>query len=304
MNQLGNYWTFDWFTLLTLTGFGVLYGVLSGWKWQPGAGLNGAGLLLMGLVQLSPLHTLGAHYLISAHMAGHMLLLLVVAPLLVLGVPKPPALHMITHLKRVSAFLGKWPWLGWMTGLGVMWFWHIPVVYDATMAHDFATAYGDIASIPLCRVAGTATAGWMNVAHVLHPLSVVLAGIFFAWPIAGPFRQYRIHPLTGVVYLFTACVGCSALGMLITFAPVGVYQTYTGADYYGLVHLVRQDWGFDPATDQQTAGLLMWVPGCFIYLAGALYLLISWLTENSPQPLPLSFETDTPTPKSPEGDFV
>ncbi|AUD05882.1 cytochrome c oxidase assembly protein [Spirosoma pollinicola] len=280
MNQLSSYWIFDWFTGLTLAGFGVLYGILSGWKWQPGAGLYSVGLLLMGLVQLSPLHTLGAHYLISAHMVGHMLLLLVVAPMLVVGLPKQLNTKIVTPLMQVSAFLGKWPWLGWLTGLGVMWFWHIPAVYDATMAHDFATAYGNILSIPLCRIGGTSTVSWMNVVHVLHPLSVVLAGICFVWPVAGPFRQYRIHPLTGVLYLFTACVGCSALGMLITFAPVGLYQTYTGVDYYGLVHLIRQDWGFDPATDQQTAGLLMWVPGCFLYLTGAMYLLFNWLMER------------------------
>ena len=280
MNQLGNYWTFDGLTLLTLTGFGVLYGVLAGWTWRPGAGLYGVGLLLLGLVQFSPLHTLGTHYLLSAHMASHMILLLVVAPLLVLGLPRPPTQRLAAPLKHLSYFLGKRPWLSWLIGLGVMWFWHIPGVHDATMAHDFATAYGDIGPIPLCRIAGTDTATWVNVAHVLHPLSVVLAGLCFVWPVAGPFNQYRIHPLTGVVYLVTACAGCSLLGLLITFAPVGIYQTYSGADYYGLVPLIRQHWGFDPATDQQTAGLLMWVPGCFLYLSGAMYLLISWLTDQ------------------------
>lgn len=278
MNQLLSLWTINWLDLLGLASFGLLYGIISGWKWQPGAGFYVAGLLLVGLAQLSPLHTLGVHYLLSAHMAEHVLLLLVAAPLLILGLPQHPTSKAERIMIRVSAFFRVWSWLGWLAGVGLMWFWHIPAVYDATMAHDFSTTYGDIAAIPLCQTAGTSAGSLANLAHVLHPVSLILAGFCFVWPILGPFGQQRLHPLTGVVYLFTACAACSLLGMLITFAPVGVYQTYEGADYYGLVRLIRHNWGIDAATDQQIAGLLMWVPGCLVYLTGAMYLLFGWLT--------------------------
>jgi cytochrome c oxidase assembly factor CtaG len=159
-----------------------------------------------------------------------------------------------------------------------MWFWHVPAIYDATVAHEYSTALGDIASIPLCRGVGELAGTLANLAHVLHPISLLLAGVCFVWPLIGPFREDRIHPMLGMIYLASSCASCSLLGLLITFAPVGVYQTYAGADYYGLLSQIQQDWGFDRAIDQQTAGLLMWVPGCLIYLTGSLYLFNNWLT--------------------------
>ena len=285
MNQLINFWTFDLISVLVLISLGCLYGFVSGWRLKPGAGLYFAGLLLIGLVQTSPLHFLGMHYLLSAHMVAHILLLLVCAPLLVLGLPLEPAARAVGSLKAVSVFFQRNPWLGWLICLITMWFWHVPAIHDAMVSPP--TVYGDI---PLCTLAGTSENLLVNLLHLIQPISLVLAGVCFAWPILGPLRSCRIHPLTGVAYLFTACVGCSLLGMLITFAPVGVYQTYGGPDYFGIAHQIRTDWGFDPATDQQTAGLLMWVPGCFIYLTGALYLLMGWLgkEEFTPtQPLPL-----------------
>lgn len=282
MNQLLNLWTINWLDLLWLIGFGLLYGTISGWRWQRGAGLYVAGLFVIGLAQLSPLHMLGMHYLLSAHMAEHMLLLLVAAPLLILGLPAHPTPKAKRVMLRLSTFFQQWPWLGWIVGVGLMWFWHIPTIYDATMAHDFSSAYDDIASIPLCQTAGSSASWLFNLAHALHPVSLILAGMAFAWPVVGPVKSGRLQPLTGVVYLFTACAGCSLLGLLITFAPVGLYQTYAGADYYGLVGLIRH-WGIDAATDQQVAGLLMWVPGCLIYLTGAMYLLSGWLTDTNEQ---------------------
>ena len=278
MNQLINFWSFDLVSAGLLIGLALVYGFVSGWRLRPGAGLYLTGLLLIGLVQSSPLHFLGMYYLLSAHMVGHMLLLLVCAPLLVLGLPKKASPGANGYLTSFSLFLQQHPWSGWLICLTTMWFWHIPAVHDALIPP--ALAYGEVGAIPLCTLAGTATSPLANLLHSLQPISLLLAGICFAWPILGPQREYRLHPLTGVAYLFTACVGCSLLGMLITFAPVGTYAVYSGADYYGIGNLVRQSWGLSRAADLQTAGLLMWVPGCFIYLTGALYLLMSWLGEK------------------------
>lgn len=278
MNLLTNFWTFDLISVLLLTGLGWLYGFVSGWRLRSGAGLYFAGLLLITLVQTSPLHFLGMHYLLSAHMVGHILLLLVCAPLLVLGLPKQPVAGATNLLTAVSVFFQRSPWPGWLVCLVTMWFWHVPTVHNAMVSHP--ALYGSIDAIPLCTLAGTSDNIRVNMLHLVQPISLVLAGVCFVWPILGPLPSYRIHPLTGVLYLFTACVGCSLLGMLITFAPVGVYQTYGGPDYFGIAHQLNTHWGFDRATDQQTAGLLMWVPGCFIYLSGALYLLMGWLRKE------------------------
>lgn len=273
MNSLMTYWSFDLVSVLLVLTLGFGYGSASGWRLQRGAGLFGAGLTLLALVQFSPLHTLGITCSMSAHMISHMLLLLVVAPLLVLGLPRRPVGRAGAVIDRTSAFFKNVPWLGWLVGLGTMWFWHIPTVYGSSVAHS------DL--IPLCTLAGPSADWSTNLIHLAHPISLVLAGICFAWPVLGPQTARRIFPLTGVLYLFTACVGCSLLGMLITFAPAGSFNAYASAPtYYTMLSTLPAGWQLAPAVDQQTAGLLMWVPGCLVYLTGALWLFMAWITDE------------------------
>lgn len=270
-----HYWSFDLVSVGLLLALGLFYGSASGWRWQRGAGLYAAGLALLALVQFSPLHTLGITCSMSAHMIGHMLLLLLAAPLLVLGLSRQPVGRAKGFIDRLSAVFQAVPWLGWIIGLGTMWFWHIPGVYRASVAHD------DAGIIPLCTLAGPSTDWTVNLLHLAHPVSLVLAGICFAWPVLGPQPDRRIFPLTGVLYLFTACVGCSLLGMLITFAPAGSFAAYApGQTYYAMLSALPTGWQLAPAVDQQTAGLLMWVPGCLVYLTGALWLFFAWLTNE------------------------
>ncbi len=276
MMPVMHYWTFDLASLAILLALGLLYGSMAGWRRQRGAGLYGAGLVLLALVQFSPLHTLALTCSMSAHMIGHMLLLLVVAPLLVLGLPRRPTSWSATYIDRLSAFFSTAPWLGWLTGLGTMWFWHIPATYRASLAH------GDTGIIPLCTLAGPSTDWAANLIHLVHPISLVMAGVCFAWPLLGPRPSQRMFPLTGVLYLFTACIGCSLLGMLITFAPAGSYYPYVpGQSYYAMLSVLPTGWPAEPAVDQQMAGLLMWVPGCLIYLTGAISLFIHWITDDN-----------------------
>jgi len=116
---------------------------------------------------------------------------------------------------------------------------------------------------------------------LLHAGSMLLAGILFSWPLAGPFPEMHIHPLSGIIYLSTACISCSLLGLLITFAPVNTFHHYgmAGSSMNGMPF---NPWGLSPATDQQAAGLIMWVPCCFVYLSGCLYLLGRWFAAKDP----------------------
>jgi cytochrome c oxidase assembly factor CtaG len=270
-----HYWSVDLASVGLLLALGWFYAGASGWRLQRGMGLYVAGLVLLALVQFSPLHLLGMTCSMSAHMISHMLLLLLVAPLLTLGLPRQPVGRAGLVIGRVSAFFQAVPWLGWLIGLGTMWFWHIPGVYAASIAHT------DAGVVPLCTLAGPSTDVWTNLIHLAHPVSLVLAGVCFIWPVLGPQPNRRVFPLAGVLYLFTACVGCSLLGMLITFAPIGSFQAYASSPtYYALMSLLPTSWQLEPAVDQQTAGLLMWVPGCLVYLTGALWLFFSWLTSS------------------------
>jgi cytochrome c oxidase assembly factor CtaG len=86
-----------------------------------------------------------------------------------------------------------------------------------------------------------------------------------------------MSPLAGVAYLFSACVGCTLLGVLITLSPIEVCPAFLHpADGLGVLPLIRQGWGLSAAEDQQIGGLLMWVPACAVYTSGILGMLARW----------------------------
>lgn len=223
-------------------------------------------VLLIIISVCSPLHWLGAHYLFSAHMVSHISLFLIVPPLLVLAIPAGVNENKNYFINKITKLIAAAPWLAWMLGIGIMWFWHIPSIFDSAMpAH---------------------AAGINGFLHHVQSISLVIVGIIFWWPVFGPLHNYRLPALKGVLYLFTACISCSLLGLLITFSPAGIYSYYgTLSDPNGFTAFIRNDWGITAETDQQMAGLIMWVPGCLIYLSGALYLLKNWFAEKEVLPL-------------------
>ena len=90
--------------------------------------------------------------------------------------------------------------------------------------------------------------------------------------------EQRISPAGAVLYLFSACVACSVLGILITFAPVSVCPIYATppTDHLGILNLIQATWGFTTEKDQQIGGLLMWVPMCLVYLGAIVAQLSRW----------------------------
>jgi cytochrome c oxidase assembly factor CtaG len=181
-------------------------------------------------------------------------MLLVFGPLLLMSVPERLSPGAGRLISKWSVFLSKHAWVAWLTGVGIMWFWHIPAVFDAAMQADG----GIHALLP-----------------VMQTLSLLLAGIIFSWPVIGPFPNLRIHPLTGIIYLASACASCSLLGLLITFAPPGIYY------HYAEIKMAYNPWHLTAIADQQAAGLIMWVPCCFVYLSGCLWLLMRWFASAS-----------------------
>jgi cytochrome c oxidase assembly factor CtaG len=240
--------------------------VLSGWTWNPAVILTGAlalvvyvaafrdrrrigwfatalGVLLLTL--LSPLNTLADGYLFSAHMAQHILLLLIVPALLLLSLPRPFSL-------AVGPRIFWHPLAGWLAGVGAMWFWHAPALRNAA-----------VTSRPV---------------HALQIVSLLVLGSLFWRQILAPREQERLSPPGAVLYLFSACFTCGMLGIIITFSPVTVCSIYTmqSSDPLGMLRTIRTDWGFSPERDQQIGGLLMWVPMCLIYLSAIFAQIARW----------------------------
>ena len=217
-----------------------------------------AGVTVLCLSLISPIDPLGDQYLFSAHMLQHLLLILVVPPLLILGLPPARVTSWLRHsaVRRAESILGR-PSTAWSANMLMMAVWHIPALYNAANA---TTAI-----------------------HIFEHLTFLVTGCMFWWPIFTPRREERLRPSTAILYLFGAAVVSTVLGIVITFLPVGHYQPYLHpADELGALHLVRETWGISATEDEKLAGLLMWVPGCTIYFAVLLLELARWY--QTPEP--------------------
>ena len=271
MHSLLTYWHLDFPLLIFLICICLLYISMGGFKNNNKSVYFLTGLILIIFSIASPLHFLGENYLMSAHMLVHVILLLIAAPLLVLGIPEN---NRNNFLSRLSGKISKIPWLAWMTGVCIMWFWHIPIIFNHLfLTHD---QRGEMN-------------GGLNSVYILndiHLISLIIAGIIFSLPVAGPNPRRRLLPLNAVLYLSAACIFCSILGLMITFAPAGIYTGYIHIDdRFGFLYMIRNQHGISALIDQQMAGLIMWVPGCLIYLSASMYLLLKWFKEKNTQPL-------------------
>ncbi|MFA8020783.1 cytochrome c oxidase assembly protein [Bremerella cremea] len=211
-------------------------------------------VLLMAFV--SPIGVLARGYLFSAHMIQHLLLLLIIPLCLMLSLPQG-AFASIAESPRMMS-LRKWfahPMLGWVLGLGAMWFWHVPSLCSAATQSDLL--------------------------GVIRSATFLLAGLAFWWPIYAPLEKYRLDPLTSVVYLFSACLGCTLLGIYITFTTVSVCPAFANpVDRIGILTAIYQA-GLSPSVDQQLGGLLMWVPPCSLYVCAIVSVLCRWYSAES-----------------------
>ncbi len=141
--------------------------------------------------------------------------------------------------------------VAWILGVGSMWIWHIPSLYVAMKESTFLMT--------------------------LNIVSMLVFGIIFIWPVFAPVRFMKLEALQIALFLFTACVGCTVLGIYITFMPVSLYTSVLTGHNEAIMSLVRNNWGIDPVTDQKMGGLMMWVPACFIYVTNILINLSRWL---------------------------
>lgn len=267
MRSLFSYWHFDPIIIAFVVVLCVLYFYALNFKVVKNCFYFFSGILILIICVASPLHFIGENYLFSAHMAIHVLLLLIAAPLLVKGIPTENKFK--KTLRSFSNKIIAIPFAAWFIGVVIMWFWHIPYIFDQLfiMNHETQSVNHNMGAL-----------------MYVHLLSILVAGLIFSWPVINPYHQYRISPLSGVLYLSTACIFCSLLGLLITFARPGMYTGYTHSmDQDVYLSMIRNKWGISEPADQQMGGLIMWVPCCLIYLSASMYLLVSWFNTKKEQ---------------------
>jgi cytochrome c oxidase assembly factor CtaG len=228
----------------------------------------GLGLTLLLLAFISPIGTLADGYVFSAHMIQHLFLLLLVPLCLILAVPRATVEPLFKRARWNR--LGYWlavPLLGWILGVGAMWFWHVPSLCNVSTQNASVGGFRDT--------------------------TFVLAGLAFWWPIYAPLPRYRMAPLPGIAYLFSACLGCTLLGIYITFTTISVCPAFAHPVGHAAVMQELRASGFTPEVDQHLGGLLMWVPPCTLYVANIIALLCRWYSEGtSPETLSQIQRTD------------
>jgi putative membrane protein len=192
-----------------------------------------AGAVVLFVALGPPLDDWADHYLLTAHMVQHLLLILLAAPLLLYGTPAW-MLEPLTR-NRVTNAIGYWltrPIVAYAIANAVFVIWHVPLFYESALR-----------SQPV---------------HVFEHMTMLGAAILAWWPTLGPLPQWPqlalpLHSL----YYFAMTIPGSAIGAFITFAAPGLYAPYDTAP---------RIFGIDLATDQHLAGLLMWVVVSAIYL--------------------------------------
>lgn len=253
---MSHFWltAWDWEPSIVAGCAGLLavYAAGARFRFSKRAWLYAAGVIVLLLTLVSPLDALSDTYSFSAHMLQHMLLILAVPPMLLLGIPREMAQKALQYpwVSRLETFLSK-PVLAWSLGVGALWLWHWPPIYNAALASEQI--------------------------HIVEHLSFLAASTIFWWPVISPVEQLRLPPLEAVGYLFGACSAHTVLAILLTFAPLGHFPAYINPpDSYGILPILRGDWGLTPLADQQWGGLLMWVPACLVYLSFILATLGRW----------------------------
>lgn len=267
-HDLWQAWNWDPWLLFGLTLTAYLYGRGVYALWQRagvGRGVTGRQLWFFGLglfslvvALISPLDAL-SEALFSAHMVQHMVLLYLAPLLLVLGAP--PVLWVWALPRAWRRPVSRW----WQTSLWhrlwsyllhpltiwslfgvVLWVWHAPALYQAAVLN--------------------------RTIHILEHVSFFGASLLFCWLLVYGRGQTTAKRAASdgaiLLVVFTTALHSGLLGALLTFASTPLYPVYR----FGVT-----PWGLTLLTDQQLAGVIMWVPVGFFYLGAMLLLVAHWL---------------------------
>jgi putative membrane protein len=161
------------------------------------AALFGTGLLVLGIALLGPLH----HYaerLLWVHMVQHEVLMVLAAPLIMLGRPiatwtwaLPAPWRGWARVPRVLGDAG----IAWALHAAAIWLWHVPAFFLAAVSHP-----------------------WL---HVAQHASFFVTAVLFWW---------SLRDLRGMLSLFTTMLHTGALGALMALSRVSWYPGYALED--------------------------------------------------------------------------
>jgi cytochrome c oxidase assembly factor CtaG len=213
-----------------------------------------AGMIALAAVLLGPLDELADHYF-SAHMAQHLVLLVIAPPMLAasqahlvllqafpLGLRRTlgRTVAAIPGL-RFAAHQSSTIWFVCLSSVAVLWFWHLPQVYDWARRNEAV--------------------------HDGEHLLFLLTELVF-WRVILFRREAELSRAAAALILVAMSVQGGLLAALITLAGKPMYQNY------GV--------GASALSDQALGGVMMWVIAGLVYL-GAFSLLFARALTRTPR---------------------
>jgi putative membrane protein len=193
----------------------------------------------------------------SSHMAQHELLMLIGAPLMIVGRPILPWLWALPDRVRPVAAAGLqrrgvsslWRWmtlpaLAWAVHGAAVWLWHVPAFYEAALRSEAV--------------------------HAAQHATFVGTAVLFWWGLIYG-RYGRAAYGASALFVFVTMVHTGALGALLALST---------SSYYPLYRERASAAGIDPIVDQQIAGLYMWIPSGIVLTVFGLALMLAWLSES------------------------
>jgi cytochrome c oxidase assembly factor CtaG len=175
---------------------------------------------LLAIAFWTPLHHLGLHYLLTAHLLQNVILAEWAPLLAVLGISRP----MADALARLRGWrMLTQPAIALPFWLVNYFAWHAPPLFDAALRHQ----------------------SWL--VHLEHACYFG-TGVLVWWPLVHDAPR----PLASgarAAYAFAAFVFASPLGLLLALLPRPAYPFYVDAR--------PRVWGLSPLADQQIAGVTM-----------------------------------------------
>ncbi len=211
-------------------------------RWRVACYLVGVGVIFFALN--GPLHELSEEFLFSAHMVQHMLLMLIMPPLLVMGLPPWLVRRAIERpgVFRIARLLTH-PVLAFAAYNLVFIGWHMPPMYNAALTnHDL---------------------------HILQHLMFMSVAVMMWWPVVNPVPELERIP-TGpllMMYVFAFGVPSTILSAFITFSEEMLYPWY---------ELAPRVTALSPLQDQRLGGLIMWIPGMLIFWVAITAVYFRW----------------------------
>ncbi len=206
-----------------------------------------AGVLVIFVSLVSPLHVLSDQYLFSAHMLQHVMLTLIAPPLLIIGTPDwllRPLLR--PNLVFRMARLFTHPILAFATFNIIFSLWHIPSLYNLSV-----TNHG---------------------VHIGEHLLFIATAVLMWWPLTSRMPELpRINYPLQMAYLFLLSVAQIIVFAAIVFASEPLYEWYVNAP---------RMWNLPPLADQQIGGIIMKIGGAILFLTLFVIIFFRWFNEE------------------------